>query len=73
MLKKNKISLLFLMILWFCKENRGRCFHKVTVLFQFVAAVQSLSHVQLCNSMDCSTPGSSLLHYHLEFAQIHAH
>ena len=73
MLKKNKNSLLFLTILKFSKENRGWCFHKVTVLFQFVAVVQSLSHVQLYNSMDCSTPGFSLLHYHPEFAQIHAH
>ena len=27
----------------------------------------------LCNPMDCSTLGSSLLHYLLEFAQIHIH
>ena len=27
----------------------------------------------LCNSMDCSTPQSSVLHYLLEFAQIHVH
>ena len=27
----------------------------------------------LCNSMDCSIPGSSVLHYLLEFAQIHVH
>ena len=27
----------------------------------------------LCNPMDCSTPGSSVLHYLLEFAQIHFH
>ena len=25
----------------------------------------------LCNSMDCSTPGFSVLHHHSEFAQIH--
>ena len=27
----------------------------------------------LCNSMDCSMPGFSALHYMLEFAQTHAH
>ena len=27
----------------------------------------------LCNPMDCSTPGSSVLHYLLEFAQMHVH
>ena len=35
--------------------------------------VQSLSYVQLCNRMDCSAVGSSVLHYILEFAQIHVH
>ena len=33
--------------------------------------VQPLSHVQLCDPMDSSTPGSPVLHYLLEFAQIH--
>ena len=27
----------------------------------------------LCNPMDCSTPGSSVLHYLLDIAQIHVH
>ena len=27
----------------------------------------------LCHPMDCSSPGSSVLHYLLEFAQIHIH
>ena len=29
--------------------------------------------VTLCNPMDCSIPGSSVLHYLPEFAQIHVH
>ena len=29
------------------------------------------SHSTLCSPMDCSTPGSSVLHYLLELAQIH--
>ena len=35
--------------------------------------VQSLSHVWLCDPVGCSTPGSSVLHHQLEFAQIHVH
>ena len=31
--------------------------------------VQSLSHVWLCHPMDCSMPGSPVLHYLPEFAQ----
>ena len=27
----------------------------------------------VCNPMDCSTPGSTVLHYLPEFAQIHVH
>ena len=27
----------------------------------------------LCDTMDCSTPGFSVLHYFLEFAQTHVH
>ena len=33
--------------------------------------VYSLSRVQLCNPVDCSTPGFPVLHYLLEFAQTH--
>ena len=35
--------------------------------------VQSLSRVQLCNPMDCSTPGFPVLHHLSEFAQTHVH
>ena len=38
-----------------------------------VAVVQSLSHVQLCNPVDCSTPGFPVLHYLMEIAQTHVH
>ena len=31
------------------------------------------SRLTLCNPMDCSKLGSSVLHYLLEFAQIHVH
>ena len=38
-----------------------------------ICVVQSLSWVQLCNPMDCGPPGSSVLHYLPEFAQIQVH
>ena len=38
------------------------CCHSVAKLF-----------ATLCSSMDCSMPDSSVLHYLLEFAQIHVH
>ena len=35
--------------------------------------VQSLSYIQLCDSMDCSMPGLPVPHHLLEFAQVHVH
>ena len=37
------------------------------------SSVQSLSHVRLCDPMDCSTPGLPVHHQLLEFTQIHVH
>ena len=37
------------------------------------SSVQSLSHVRLCDPMDCSTPGFPVQHELLEPAQIHVH
>ena len=37
------------------------------------AIVYSLNHVQLCDPMDCRTPGFPVLHYPPEFAQTHVH
>ena len=39
----------------------------------FVVVVQSLSHVQLCDRMNCSTPGFPVLHYLPESTQTHVH
>ena len=39
----------------------------------YFVVVQSLSRVQLCDSVNCSTPGFPVLHYLLEFAQTHVH
>ena len=33
----------------------------------------SKSYPTLCDLMDCRTPGSSVLHYHPEFVQVHIH
>ena len=42
--------------------------------FNFLyASVQSLSHVWLCDPMDCSTPGLPVHHQLLELAQTHVH
>ena len=38
-----------------------------------VVVVQLLSCVQLCNSMDCSTPGFPILHHLSELAQTQVH
>ena len=40
---------------------------------QFKAVVQWLSRVQLCNPMNCTTPGFPVLHCLPEFAQTHVH
>ena len=38
-----------------------------------IVVVQSLSHVQFCHPMDCSTPGFPVLHHLPKFAQTHVH
>ena len=64
------------------KQRKIWNIHKISfyLLFQslfqmniFVIVAQLLSHVWLCNPMDCSTPGFPALHCLLEFAQIHLH
>ena len=40
---------------------------------QFSCSVQSLSHVWLCDSVDCSTPGLPVHHQLAEFTQTHVH
>ena len=46
---------------------------KFGVVCVFFIVVPLLNCVRLCDPMDCSTPGSSVLHYLLEFVQIHVH
>ena len=52
-------------------QHRG-LFQWVSSLHQF-SSVQSLSHVRLCDSMDCSSPGLPVHHQFLEFTQTHVH
>ena len=40
---------------------------------RITVVVQSLSYVQLCYRMDCSTSAFPVVHYLTEFAQIHVH
>ena len=47
-------------------------FYNVHILHIFVV-VQLLSHVRLCNPMECSKPGFPVLHSLLELAQTHVH
>ena len=42
---------------------------KNQILKFIVVFIQSLSHVWLCNPINCCTPGSPVLHYVPEFAQ----
>ena len=44
-----------------------------TALTPHFSGVHSLSHVQLCDAMDCSMPGFPVLHCLPEFAQINVH
>ena len=48
--------------------------HRVYLTYrQTSVQFNCLSCPTLCNPMDCSMPDSSVLHYLLEFAQIHVH
>ena len=49
-----------------------RIFKKIIKSHQF-SSVQSLSHVQLCDPMDCSMPGLPVHHQLPEFTQTHVH
>ena len=46
---------------------------KICSTLLIIAIVQLLSHLWLCNPMDCSTPGLPVLPYLLEFSQTHVH
>ena len=41
--------------------------------YEVIGSVQSLSHVQFCNPVDCGTPGFPVHQQLLELAQTHVH
>ena len=47
--------------------------HTYTYIYMCCCSVAAKSCPALCDVMDCSMPGSPVLHYLLEFAQIHVH
>ena len=49
------------------KERKERREEEAEILKEYCSVAKSLT---LCNPMDCSTPGTSVLHYLPEFAQI---
>ena len=51
------------------KNLRQHFFHMYNILVSSITQ----SCLTLCSPMDCSTPGSSVFHYLLEFAQTHVH
>ena len=52
-----------------CKKDYVYRFHKFHIHINTLTVVQSLSHVRLCDPMDCSMPGFPVLHHLLELAQ----
>ena len=50
-------------------EKNSRTYYSESLCFHSVAQLC----LTLCGPMDCSTPGFSVLHYLLEFAQTHVH
>ena len=67
LLKKNsEITILLLLLIL---ENNIPSF----IWGLMFSSVQSLSHVRLCNSMDCSMPGLPVHHQLPELAQTHVH
>ena len=74
--KRNKNALLVFIMIFYIQKNNPKNNRRTGKLLKnnlTVVVVQSLSHVQLCSLMDCSTPGLPVLHCLLQFAQIHVH
>ena len=56
------------------RDTQSLCSHvKETIKYTYDGCLAAKSSLTLCHPMDCSTPGSPVLHYHPEFAQIHVH
>ena len=52
-------------------KNSRETFSLLIMCVCLASSVQSLSHVQLCDPMDCRTPGLPVHHQLLEFTQTH--
>ena len=57
----------------YCSDRKKAQRKLVKMLFSSSFVVQLFSHVPLCDPMDCSMPGSPVLHYLPKCAQIHIH
>ena len=69
--RKGQIDLIFGISYWIILFDLVNS-RSTTFFIQF-SSVQSLSHVPLCNPMNCSTPGLCVHHKLLEFTQTHVH
>ena len=56
-----------------CKKDYVYRFHKFHIHINTLTVVQLLSHVRLCDPMDCSMPGFPVLHHLLELAHTCVH
>ena len=78
---KNKKYNIYLLVTYCCVINCLKTQWLKTTIHTYYFKVSchccccsvTKSCLTLCNPMDCDTPGSSVLHYLLEFAQIHFH
>ena len=70
------ISFVWIFILYWSIVDSQHCVlggqHSDLVIHVF-SSVQLLSHVRLCDPMDCSTPGLPVHHQLPEFTQTHVH
>ena len=71
----SKFQIKFMVSWWFPSHSSLHGVKAVTwtKTLLSVQSVQLLSHVQLCNPMNCSTPGLPVYHQLLEFTQTHVH
>ena len=62
------------MAICYCRSRKAIALIPIlSSTYSCVVVAQLLSHVWLCNPMDCSTPGFPVLHYLPQFAQTHVH
>ena len=78
--KKTCLKQLLIHLHEFSQEWHENLFNKISLLncvSHLLFSHLGTWHICLCpalrDAMDCSTPGSSVLHHHLDFAQIHVH